>query len=483
MRPSRITFDPLYGFIKLTKTEDKIIHSKYYQRLRWIQQLGFSSYIFPGATHNRFSHAMGVMHMADKIIHSIGMAVPDEKLYDENARDPSSVFHKSVRISALLHDIGTFPFSHTCEGAYIRHGESSFKTKDRGKNLPNNHEHLGAYILKNSTEEGGISQILADAGLDPTEISKIVKGSSKNMLANQLLHSELDADRMDYLMRDAHYTGVKYGHFDRDYILYHLTTFDAGKGTYCLGVKENAMHAVEDFLISRFSWYSQVVRGSGGARFDIMAETVTKYLLEKRLMYQFQDLLQMIGNDPDLFFGFNDHYFMGIVHQQHTSGKIKDPGIKEMVEMLLYRQSPIEVKAPLFEEQLLTRDEEGAKRRRAAVKRIDEFVSECKELFRQKGDGSEWILHDIPDVDITFAKNVAQIVERRIGDNLLAERDPIKIVDNDGKAGLLVDDDHSILRILSNVQNFIPSFYMNRKAKALLEKEGLLAKLNEKKKK
>lgn len=474
MRPSRITFDPLYGFIKLTKTEDEIIHSKYYQRLRWIQQLGFSSYIFPGATHNRFSHAMGVMHMADKVAHSIGMAVPDEQLYDEKALDPATVFHKSIRISALLHDIGTFPFSHTCEGAYIRHADSSFKTKDRGKDLPNNHEHLGAYILKNSTEAGGISNILGNAGLDPAEISKIVKGGSKNMLANQILHSELDADRMDYLMRDAHYTGVKYGHFDRDYILYHLTTFEAAKGIRCLGIKENATHAVEDFLISRFSWYSQVVRGSGGARFDIMAEAVTKYLLEKRLMYQFQELLQMVGNDPDLFFGFNDHYFMGIVHQQHTKGKIKDPAIKEMIKMLLYRESPVEVRAPLFEQQLLTRNEEGEKKRRDTVKKIEAFVNECKDILKQKGDGSEWILHDIPETDITFARNLHHIVEKRVGDNLLAQRDPIKMVSANGKASLLVDNDHSILKILAQVQNFIPSFYMNRTAYELLDSEGIL---------
>src|SRR3990167_4860451 len=98
MKPSRITFDPLYGFINLTDTEDKIIHSKYYQRLRWIKQLGFSNYIFPGAEHNRFAHALGVMHMADKIINAIGVGVPDEKLFDLKATDSATLFHKSIRI-------------------------------------------------------------------------------------------------------------------------------------------------------------------------------------------------------------------------------------------------------------------------------------------------------------------------------------------------------------------------------------------------
>ena len=209
-KPSRISFDPIYGFIELTEVENKIIHSPYYQRLRWIKQLGFSNYIFPGADHTRFSHAMGVMHISDKMLRAVGMAV-----YNTKALDKKTKFHKSVRIAALLHDIGTFPFSHTCEAAYITYGKENNRS-NKPKNIPNDHEHLGAYILKNSKEANGITSILKDAGLDPNEISKIIKGESASILANQLLHSEVDADRMDYLIRDAHYTGVQYGHFDRN---------------------------------------------------------------------------------------------------------------------------------------------------------------------------------------------------------------------------------------------------------------------------
>src|SRR3989344_4388565 len=118
MKPTKITFDPLYGFIKLTETEDKIIRSPFYQRLRWIKQLGFSNYIFSGGEHNRFIHAMGVMHMADKMLRAIGATVPDEKLYDVKALDPESKFHKVVRIAALMNDIRNFPFSLTKECAY-----------------------------------------------------------------------------------------------------------------------------------------------------------------------------------------------------------------------------------------------------------------------------------------------------------------------------------------------------------------------------
>ncbi len=474
MKNGRIIFDPLYGFIRLTETEYRIIQTPFYQRLRWIKQLGFSNYIFPGAEHNRFAHALGVMHMADQIVRAIGRAVPDEKLFDVNARDPDSLFHKKMRISALLHDIGTFPFSHTCEGAYIHHGDSSFKASDRGKPLPNNHEHLGAYILKNTDYDRGITRVLGDAGLNYEEISHYVKGSTNDILGNQILHSEIDCDRMDYLMRDAHYTGLKYGHFDREFILYHMTTFNTGDGRPGLAIKENALHTVEDFLIARFGWYSQVIRDSGGAKFDILAETITKHFLEKRMIYQFQELLEMVDSAPNTFFGFNDFYFMNRVHQAYVNNEVKNPKVREMMEMLLFRQSPIEVPLPLFNQKLVSHNEEGIRERDALVKKIKETVAQWEQAIRDHGDGTEWIIHDIPESDVVFSRAINDIVKKRTGDNLLQERDPVKIMDRRGNVTLLVERENSIMRILSNVSNFIPVVYMNPKAHQLLTERGLI---------
>lgn len=474
MKQGKIVFDPLYGFIRLTETEYKIIHSPFYQRLRWIRQLGFSNYIFPGAEHNRFAHALGVMHMADQIVRAIGKAVPDEKLFDPAATDKATLFHKNMRISALLHDIGTFPFSHTCEGAYIRHGDSSFKQADRGKALPNNHEHLGAYILKNTNYDRGITKILDDHGIDYQEISRYVKGTSPDILGNQILHSEVDCDRMDYLMRDAHYTGLKYGQIDREFILYHMTTFDTGDGRPGLAIRDNAMHAVEDFLIARFGWYSQVVRNSGGAKYDILAEVITKHFLEKKMMWQFQELLQMVEHDPDRFFGFNDTYFFNLTHQAHLEKTAKNPKIQEMIQMLLFRQSPVEYQMAPFEHRLVSRNEEGIRERESIVKRIREQVHGFEECIKQNGDGTEWILYDIPESDIVFSRSMPDIVRKRQGDNLLQERDPVKIMDRQGRVSLLIERENSIIRILSQVVNFIPVLYMNPKAHTLLKGKGLV---------
>ena len=92
---------------------------------RWIKQLGFANYIFPGAEHNRFAHVIGVMHSMDQMVHALGLNVPDSELYDPRSKNPKAMLHKSLRIAAMLHDIGTFPFSHAIEYAYMRHGNDS----------------------------------------------------------------------------------------------------------------------------------------------------------------------------------------------------------------------------------------------------------------------------------------------------------------------------------------------------------------------
>ena len=100
----------------------------------------------------------------------------------------------------------------------------SDKAHKKAKELPNSHEHLGSFIIKNTRYDGGLTRILEDYGFDVRMISKIIKGESPHLIANQLMHSDLDADRMDYLIRDAHYTGIKYGQFDREYILANLAS-------------------------------------------------------------------------------------------------------------------------------------------------------------------------------------------------------------------------------------------------------------------
>ncbi len=92
-RSSQI-YDSIYGFIRLTKTESQIMNSPFYQRLRWIKQLGFANYIFAGAEHTRFAHALGAMYSADQMVRAIGRAVSDDKLYDPKVEDEKTLWHR-----------------------------------------------------------------------------------------------------------------------------------------------------------------------------------------------------------------------------------------------------------------------------------------------------------------------------------------------------------------------------------------------------
>jgi HD superfamily phosphohydrolase len=461
-------YDNIYGFVRLTATEEAIINSPYYQRLRWIKQLGFATYIFDGAEHTRFAHAIGAMHSADQMVRAIGRHVPDEKLFDPKAMDAASLFHKSIRIAAMLHDVGTFPFSHSIEGSYIKYGDKLEK-KGRlpGKQLPNNHEHLGSFLIKNTDFPGGLTRILKDAGFDTGSLSKLIKGESPDMVGNQILHSDLDADRMDYMIRDAHHTGIKYGHIDRDYILYHLATFKASDGKEALGVKENAVHAVEDFLIARFAWYSQVVRNSSSAKFDILAAHIASYLLENKLIYQFHELLELAEKDPERFFGFNDVYFMSLVQDLYWSKKVRDPILNEQMRMLIYRIAPRTVRLPETEHRILEVDREGKHSAREAAKRkLAARVEEIEHIFKKYGKGKEWIIADIPSKDVIFTKYVRSASKKR--ESLLLERDPIKVIDKHGRPSLLAERENSLIGRLSGVAKFIPNIYGNEAAIELL---------------
>jgi uncharacterized protein len=472
LRNARIIYDVLYGFIPITEWEEKIINSPFFQRLRWIKQLGFANYIFPGAEHNRFAHVIGVMHSMDQMLRALGLAVPDNELFDPRVKNHDAMLHKSLRIAALLHDIGTYPFSHAIENAYLRHGNDIRRdTKKSLKALPNSHEHLGSFIIKNTDYPGGLTQILEHYGFDVQMISKIIKGDSPHLIANQLMHSDLDADRMDYLMRDAHYTGIKYGQFDREYILANLITYDAGDNQLAFGVRENAIHAVEDFLIARFSWYSQVIKNQGSAKFDIMASHIAEAFLEQDLIYQFHDLLSMIKDQDERFFWFNDIYFMNRCQEIRYKKLIKDPRISELTGMLLYRQPPKSVHHPLFNHRIL-QDEGNPQEKGRLIKRIYKLIENFEDVIEKHGTGNEWFLIDIPEKDVVFTRGLDHIVKKRSTDNLYLERDPIKVVSKAGKPSLLVELENSLMRHLSGFINFALTWACGPLALAINSKDS-----------
>lgn len=469
-KKTHIIFDPLYGFIRMTPVEREIIHSPFYQRLRWIKQLGYSQYVFPGAEHSRFGHSIGVMWNSHKIIQSCGRAVTDAELMNPELHTKEKDYHQMVRLGALMHDLGTFCFSHTTEAAYIRFGETT--NKSGGKGLKDDHENLGAYIIKNTDYPGGITYILKKYGYEPQRISDLVKGVDPSVMANQILHSEIDCDRMDYLLRDAHYTGLEYGSYDRDYLLYHFEPRRVGDHDI-LTIKHNALHCVEDFLQSRFAWYSQVIRSARGAKYDAIAEGLCFHLLEKGLMYRYSDLLDMIESNPMGFYGFNDGYFMGLIHKHFADGTFdKDPGIKNMAETLLLAQGARHVRCEDLKQRLLNQD--NPEEINKYIKRAKDKATEIQEVLKKKGGKDHWMIADIPEKQIVFVKSSKNIVASNKSGNVLLERDPVKISYENGDIKLLAEVENSVISRLHNTTNFIPNVFCSQAAYELLANEGII---------
>lgn len=202
--------DPVHGYVEVEDALLPILDSPPVQRLRHVRQLGFSYLVYPGANHTRFEHSLGTMHLAALLARHLAL-------------DPAGV--RLVAAAGLLHDIGHGPFSHTTE---------AFLSEFAG------HDH---HQVDRLLAEPDLAAALGEAGLDPAAISALIRG--EHPLAD-LIHGDLDADRMDYLLRDAHYTGVPYGTVDAERLIQSSILQDGG-----LGIDESGIQAAESLLIAR----------------------------------------------------------------------------------------------------------------------------------------------------------------------------------------------------------------------------------------
>lgn len=245
--------DPIHGQINLDQLTLELIDTQRMQRLRRIKQLGLSYLVYPGANHTRFEHSLGVMHLAEKVVSNIESLDPNQK--------------KEIKVAALLHDVGHGPLSHLTEEIV-----EEYTTKK--------HEDI-----KDILKEDEISKILEKYSLSLENIADHIKGKTS---IGQILSSEVDVDRMDYLVRDAHYTGVNYGNIDFDGLINHLQ-FQGEK--LVLGV--GGLKAAESLLISRF-WMNISVYSHHITR---IAETMGKSAIECMIERNELDPLELRNMD------------------------------------------------------------------------------------------------------------------------------------------------------------------------------------------
>ncbi|PLS18383.1 hypothetical protein CVD28_06850 [Bacillus sp. M6-12] len=225
LKEEKVFKDPVHRYIHVRdRVIWDLIGTKEFQRLRRIKQLGTTYLTFHGAEHSRLNHSLGVYEIVRRIIDDVFKGRPE---WDEGER-------LLCLCAALLHDLGHGPFSHSFEKVFDL-----------------DHEHFTREIVVGNTE---VNAVLRQVGVDfPKKVADVIAKTYKNKLVVSLISSQIDADRMDYLQRDAYFTGVSYGHFDMERILRVMRPREDQAV-----IKQSGMHAVEDYIMSRYQMYWQV---------------------------------------------------------------------------------------------------------------------------------------------------------------------------------------------------------------------------------
>jgi HD superfamily phosphohydrolase len=259
--------DPLHGAITVDGPELAVIDHPYVQRLRGIRQLGFSHLPFPGATHTRYNHSLGVMHLA-------GLAF-DACFRDDPFSTPEdrAAYRHCLRLAALCHDIGHAPFSHAAEfamPALKELGITAYAPERVAARLDvrASHEDYTIAILTQSDLAGTIR---ANFPFDPMHVAALVshevrieddffnhRGFDLRGLLSQLISSDLDVDRLDYLGRDSFFTGAKYGQVDVHWLVSNMARHVDSEGRVSLALDRRALYAFDDFMIARFHMFVMV---------------------------------------------------------------------------------------------------------------------------------------------------------------------------------------------------------------------------------
>ncbi|RLF54041.1 MAG: hypothetical protein DRN13_03260 [Thermoplasmata archaeon] len=308
--------DPIYGFIEYDDKEEQIINTRVFQRLRGIKQLALASLVYPGAHHTRFEHSLGVMHLAGKIGSQLGL--DDDRV-------------KILRLAGLLHDIGHGPFSHVSEQIIEDQMTDSKKILDK-YNAQNVQELLSILLIENNDE---IKAILSDTDID--SVTNLLKKEKRGSIEKNIISGPLDADKIDYIFRDAYFAGVKYGVFDLEKVIESLTPIPIGRESHQLGITEEGVYAVEQLLLAKYHMNVQVYKHRIRRIADAMLVKGIEYAIEEGIeeikgVYDFEDSSDFLSK----FIEADDNDVVKIIldKSKGTAGEI----FKRIVERRLFKE-------------------------------------------------------------------------------------------------------------------------------------------------
>jgi len=290
--------DGIHGFILFDRLEKALIDSKPMQRLRCINQLAMSYQVYPGATHKRFEHSLGVMELATRIFDQLfRKRISDEiqKRIGLELDDAHRAYWRHVvRLAALLHDIGHLPFSHAAENDLLPEGW--------------NHERITAEMIRHSEIVG----ILCDEPIKPEDVVDIAWDQKDRLKVDQVelppwksLLNEIisgrtfGADRIDYLLRDSWHAGVAYGRFDPDRLISGLTVvIDPTDNEIAIGLDIGAIHAAEALLLARYFMFTQVYCHDVRRVYDLhLKEFLIAWLEGGRFSSDWRELMKITDHE------------------------------------------------------------------------------------------------------------------------------------------------------------------------------------------
>ncbi len=359
----KIIVDSIHGDIHLNEIERRVIDTASFQRLRHLKQLGMAQVTYPNATHTRFAHSIGVLGIMAKItdIAKHALQLDDEKVED-------------IRLAGLLHDIGHYPYSHLMErvdkvqlteeiiagGATVRSSHAPYP----------DHEQVGEWIV---TSQQDLIQALGGADRAARVASLFTRNASADPQLSKLIHSSLDMDRLDYLIRDSRAAGVPHGEIDLNYLINNFRLSPSG----VLGVREKAITAVDHFLTARLYMHGSVYYHKTTFGFEEACRQLLRRLRDAKLFdipTDAESIERLVKRDT--LSGFTDSFVDGLIDR--ASHHEADLVIQTLANSIRRRRPPRLLREVQVHEPNTSKHHAGEVFRRECKHRLKEFAKNKK---------------------------------------------------------------------------------------------------------
>ena len=441
--------DPVHGTVGLSVPEVELLSTRAVQRLRNVKQLGLAHFVFPGADYSRLSHCIGVCHVTSRILDSL------RSYADVKIEEPE---YQEYRLAGLLHDIGHFPFSHAFEEAvsdyYREKATPAILDADATVSVDESldHEGVGGLLLEHDDE---ITSTFERYGVSADTVFSIFARTVPQRFSN-LISSDLDADRIDYLLRTAlppvcHmevlivHTGLPYGSVDIEYILSQLR-LDSENRIY---LTHQALRTAEHFLFGRYFDYQQVSYHKTVAALEEVLKDIVAKLLETGAIDCSKSGIRKMVDSGD-WYRFDDAHILQIIRDLETGEASSDPVLGTKVNSLLRRVPPKLIGSIEFID-----DRERIREHNRNIRDLERVSSELSEEFDIPPD--LWYVWDSKGRSLTKVASYAPVSTFPTDDDDLEQS--IRIETNEGSIPI-ADCPGSVMRVLAQKALFAARLYV-----------------------